>query len=371
MRRGTVVVIVFILLVAVVVGASQFFRSQPPLELTVAASPLIERWLRPAVEAFNATNPIVNATRRVRFTVTPIDDLAAWVDDRRAPWTPEQHPVAWVPASSLSVDYANSTRRSFALAVDSVAQTPLLWGGFASRANAVTNGGAQPLDWPAVAEAAAAERWADVPGGNAAWGFVKLAYDRPDQTMSGLAVLFSGAAAYGESADVNAAVANSADFRNWFAPVVRGVANFNTLGGDAAAAMASRGASVAEVALLPESRWLTNLDGLLRHDEILLAYPRYDFVFDFPLARWNQGVVPIEESQAVDALAAWLLADARQNTLVDYGLRPASGIMPEDAPLFAAAEPYGVRLQRDLSQPVGGLSRTEAQRLLQWFNSVR
>ena len=281
-------------------------------------------------------------------------------------WTPESHPAAWIPASTESVDYAINARLPFTVVSDSVARTPLVWGGFASRVDVLTEDGAQPFDWPAVATAADAESWSSL-GGQANWGFVKLAFDRPDQTMSGFAVLLTGAAAFGESADVTQAVTNSADFRNWFAPVGQSVANFNTLGADAAAAMASRGASVAEIGLLPESRWLTNLDGLLRHEPVVLAYPQYPFVFDFPLARWSGTPANAEEAEAAQVLANWLLAPAQQQSALDAGLRPATGPAPEDARLFAAALDYGALLDPDLSTPASGLVRTEAQRLLQWF----
>ena len=80
MRRSTIVVIVFVVAAALVVGVSQFLRAQPPLELTVAVSPLAERWVRTAVEQLNATQPIIASTRRLRFTFTPVDDLGLWGD---------------------------------------------------------------------------------------------------------------------------------------------------------------------------------------------------------------------------------------------------------------------------------------------------
>lgn len=366
MRRSTLVVIVFVVLAALVVGVSQFLRAQPPLELTVAVSPLAERWVRPAVERLNATEPLVASTRRVRFSLTVVDDLAVWGDERRVNWTPENHPAVWIPAANQSVDYALNARFPFQVVSDSLAHTPLIWGGFASRVQLLTDDGAQPFDWAAVAAAAEAESWSAL-GGQPNWGFVKLAFDRPDQTMSGFAVLLTGAAAYGESADVTQTVTNSSDFRNWFAPVGQSVANSNTLGADAAAAMASRGASVAEIGLLPESRWLTNLDGLLRHEPIVLAYPQYPFVFDFPLARWAETQASAEESAAAQVLANWLLTEAQQQSALDAGLRPAVGAVPENARLFTEAVDYGALLDPDLSTPASGLARTEAQRLLQWF----
>lgn len=366
MRRTTLVVIVFAIVAALVVGVSQFLRAQPPLEVTVAVNPLAERWVRGAVDRLNATDPVVAATRRLHFNVTPVDDLAVWGDERRVNWTPENHPAVWIPAAAVSVDYAGNARLPFEVVADSAARTPLMWGGFASRVNVLTDEGAEAFDWPAVATAAEAESWAAL-GGSSGWGFVKLAFDRPDRAMSGFAVLLTGAAAFAESADVTQAVTNGADFRAWFGPISQSVASFNTLGADAAAAMASRGASVAEIGLLAESRWITNLDGLTRHEPVVLAYPVYPFVFDFPIARWADSGTSAEEAEAARILADWLLADAQQTSALAAGLRPAAGEVPEDAALFTQAQDYGVLLDPDLGETASGLARMEAQRLLQWF----
>jgi hypothetical protein len=302
----------------------------------------------------------------VRFNVTTVDDLTVWSDERRVNWTPENHPALWIPAASVSVNYAVNARFPFTLVTDTLAQTPLMWGGFSSRVQVLTQEGSEPFDWQAVATAADVASWSRL-GGQANWGFIKLAFDNPAQTMSGFGVLLSGAAAFSDSPEVSQSTTNSADFRNWLTPVRGSVANANTLGADAAAAMASRGASVAEIGLLPESRWLTSLDGLLRHEPVVLAYPQYPFVFDFPLARWNDSTATSAEAEAAQILSNWLLAEAQQTAALDAGLRPASGTVPETARLFSAALDYGVLPNPDLSIRATGLARTEAQRLLQWY----
>lgn len=370
MRRGTIVVLIFILVAVGIVAASQFLRAQPPMEITVAVSPLAEAWVQDAVTALNATEPMVVATRRVRFNVVPVEDMAVWQDDNRANWTPESHPSAWIPASSMSVNYARDVRFPFETVVDSVARTPLIWGGYASRVSLVTDEGAQPFDWDAVQAAAEAESWQSL-GGQSNWGFVKLAFDQPSRSVSGLGVLLSGAAHFAETPTLTPQIAGGQDFRAWFEPVAGSVASFNTLGNDAAAAMASRGASVAEMGLLPESRWLNNLTGLLRNEPMQFAYPEYVFMLDFPLVRWNGDTATNEEREAVTLLANWLMSEAQQEAIVAHGLRPAAGDVPETASLFSAAVPYGVELAPTFGEPVAPLPRSEAQRLLQWFNGVR
>jgi hypothetical protein len=368
MRRGTVIVLLFIIVAVAIVGASQFLRSQPPLEITIAVSPLAEDWVRSAVDALNATEPVVGATRRIRFRVEPIDDMSVWLDDRRL-WTTDSHPAGWIPAASVSVDYAAQARLPLEVVAPSLARTPLVWGGFASRVDALTNG-TGALDWGQVADAARLGRWSQIPGGQSGWGNLTLAFSHPARSIAGLGVLFSGAADYAGAAEVSGTVTGASDFRDWIRPVMESVPNFITLGDSPAQAMASRGASIGEIALLPEQEWLTHLRGQLQgSDPLRLAYPEYPFVFDFPLVRWADIDTPNEEQAAIDVLSAWLMGEARQAALVDHGLRPAQGDVPETAGLFVNAQPYGALLTPDLARAVQAPPRTDTQRLLTWLTS--
>lgn len=365
MRRGTIIVIVFILVAGAIVGASQFLRSQPPLEFTAAVNPLAAEWVRAAVNNFNASEPLINATQRIQFNVTVIDDLPVWQGSQS--WTPENHPAAWIPATSTSVEYFSDR---YTVLTSSLARTPLVWGGYASRVNVLTSSGTEAFDWTSVQKVAAAEAWSAV-GGDSRWQFVKMAFGRADQAMSGLAALFSGAAAFSNSANVGGVIRGN-DYRNWMQPIIASVPNFQTLGADPAAAMA-RGPSTVEIALLPESQWLLNLNGLTDDESIIFSYPAYQFLLDFPLAVWNDNTsASANERAAVTALNTWLLRESEQAALTQYGLRPAQSDPTSTATLFAQAVDYGIQLQPDLSQTVTAPPRTEAQGLVQWFtNTVR
>jgi hypothetical protein len=364
MRRGTIIVIVFILVAGGIVAASQFLRSQPPREFTVAVNPLAADWVRATVNNFNASEPLINATQRIQFNVTVIDDLPVWQGSQS--WTPENHPTAWIPASAASVTYLSDR---YTVLTTSLAHTPLVWGGYASRVNVLTHEGAEPFDWAAVQKAADAEAWSAI-GGDSRWQFVKLAFGRADQAMSGLAALFSGAAAFSNTANISG-VTGANDFRDWMQPIVESVPNFQTLGADPAAAMA-RGPSTVEIALLPESQWLLNLNGLTDDEQIIFSYPTYQFLLDFPLAVWNDNTsATADERAAVTALNTWLLKASEQNTLAQYGLRPAQGSPASTAALFTQAVSYGIQLEPDLSQIVQAPPRTEAQGLVQWFTNTQ
>ncbi|RMF76724.1 MAG: hypothetical protein D6737_19540 [Chloroflexi bacterium] len=363
MRRSTLIVIFFALVAIAVIAFSQFLRSQPPLEITLVVSPLAEAWVRDSIDALNNSDPTINTTRRFRVNLSVINDIDAW--NSRAPWTPENHPTAWLPASSTSVDYFNETRRDgFRVFAPSIVRTPFVWGAYQSRWNVLTDEGSDPLDWDAVRGLAAAESWSTF-GVQQNWGFVKLGFNQPDRKMSGLAAILMGAAHFADNPATNTVTSSSA-FRGWMQPVLMSVPNFSTLGGDPAAAMA-RGPNTVEIALFPESLWLENLDGMRDNENVRLSYPRFQFMLDFPLAIWNDGTVTEEERRAVEVVRNWLLDSDRQRRAQDFGLRPAQG--EPDGGLFIDAMDVGIVLMPDYGQAVQAPSRGEALALLQWISS--
>jgi hypothetical protein len=218
-----------------------------------------------------------------------------------------------------------------------------------------------------VAEAAANNdgSWQAL-GGQADWRFLKLGFGQPNRTMSGLGALFTGAAHVADSADLTGGATRDSAFRDRMEPVINSVPNFNTLGGDPAAAMA-RGPSTVEIALFPENQWLTNLNGMVANEPVRLNYPAYQFVLDFPLVAWQDIQTTPEQIAAVDRLGSWLLADAQQASTVNFGLRPASGQVESTASLFANAVQYGIQPDPAFGQPVQPPGRSDTQALIQWF----
>jgi hypothetical protein len=351
------------------VGASQFLRSQPPLEISVAVSPLAEAWVRTSAEAFNSTNPVVNGTQRVMIRVQAVDDTAVWQDGTRS-FANQQPPAAWIPALAASVDYAVEARLPFERHIESCARTLLVWGVFDSRAQ-VVGIASVPFDWQRVQEVAAAESWGSLPGGQSSWGFVKLAFSSPQRSAAGLGVLLSGAAAYNQDPLLTTAAITDTEYRNWIAPVLASVPNFNALGADAAAAL-TRGPSTGEIALLPESQWLMSLAGITAREPILLRYPAYAMVFDFPIAIWNdaQTILP-GHREAAEQFAAWLMQPAPQARATEFGLRPAVQPINASAALFLAGEAYGIQMAPELVQPIVLPERDAVLRLLTWSATTR
>ncbi|MEO8611465.1 MAG: hypothetical protein ABI690_26440 [Chloroflexota bacterium] len=362
MRRGSIFVILFILVAAVIVGASQFMRSQPPTEYTIAVDPLAVPWVEDAVKSLNASGPLVNGTQRIQFKVTPIDDLDVW--QGQPAWTASSHPVAWIPASSLSISFAADNGVPVISVTNSLARTPLVWGGYVSRVDVLTNKGAQPLDWPVVEAAAAKESWSKI-AGPPEWQFIKIGFGQPNKKIGGLVALFTGAATRAQNERLTAGSVGADPFRTWMKPVIQALPS---LSGDPVAAMA-RGPSTVEIGLFPESQWLLNLSGLVKNEDVRFNYPAYQLILDFPLARWddNSTTTP-EQRAAVDMLSDWLSAAAQQAKAPDYGLRPAASEPTDANKLFAAGVPYGIQLTPNFGTTVTPPSRSDVLGLIQWVN---
>jgi hypothetical protein len=356
MRRGTIVLILFVLIAAAVVGISAFLRAQPPLELTVAVSPLAEAWLREAAAAFNATNPVVNGTQPIRITVQPQDEASIALGESAA-WTNEAHPDGWIPAAAFAPDYARSRGLPIETLQPSVAQTPLVWGGFSDIVADATGNGAQAFDWPAVNAAVAAQP-------------IRLAFRNPAATMDGFAVLLSGVAALADDPLITRDSLRSPEARAWLETALQAVPNTATLGASAAQTMAARGPSVGGLALLPESEWLTNLRGQLvnANTPLQLAYPAYTVTFRFPCNVWNdpasQAAGAADRAQGIGLFCDYLLTPAQQAAAARFGLRPADGVIPEEAAaLFVTAEAYGAQIVLPPMTAVQPPGRSDAQLL--------
>ena len=375
MKRGTIFIFLFILFAAGIIGASQFLRSQPPLLVTIAVNPLADSWVRAAAAEFNATQPITSTARPVQIVVQTVNDLDVWANENLFNWTAttSPHPAAWIASMSAAVDYAE--RYPFEIAEPSLAQTPLVWGGFSSRMNALIDPQEiVPLSWRAVNEAVEAGTWANYTGGTEISGNVSPAFNRPTRTMPGFAAVISAAAEYFDSPTPSSANLSANDFRTFVAPIFSSVSNYSTLGDSAAGAMAARGMTVGQFALLPESEWLTNLRGqLIGGDPLVLAYPAYAVIFDFPFALWTGDTTPDggDARAAAEQFAAFLLTPAQQTTAQRYGLRTAAGdFVTAGDSLFAAAVGYGLSADPVILGTARMPGRSDAERLLSWLGTV-
>jgi ABC-type sulfate transport system substrate-binding protein len=222
--------------------------------------------------------------------------------------------------------------------------------------NDITGDDTTQFDWAAVAEAAPNAR---------------LAFTNPARTVGGLAVLLSGAGDYHDVTSLTGTEVNDSGFYDWITPVVEAVPNFNTLGASVADTLAARGSSIGQIGLLPESEWLRNLRGSLtqENDPVVLSYPEYTVVFDFPVALWQDTTLPAnaDEAAAVEALGRWLLTAAQQSSAEDFGLRPAQGDPASEQ--FKEGARYGALISPVL-QTVEPPSRNDLRQFVEWVSTI-
>ena len=367
--RGTIFIVLFILVAAAIIGLSRFLGAQPPVEYTLAVDPLAQPWADAAVAKYNAIQPTING-HRIQFRVLAVDDLSVWQGQNV--WTTKNHQDAWLAASRASVDYARANGIAFVNVVDSLARTPMVWGGYTSRTDLLTSTGTLPLDWPQVQGAAAKMiqgNW-DVLGGDKSWGFLKLGFGQANSKISGLAALFSAAASYNQKADLTQTTLSAQIFRDWLSPIIKSKPSFTTPG-DPALAMA-RGPSTIEMALFPEVQWLLNIKGMNNQEAVRVNYPAYQFMLDFPLVSWKDDTVEDADRQAaVKQLGDWLANAQQQASLPDFGLRSAATEPTQANDLFRVAIQFGIAFTPDYGQAVQAPSANEVRGLIQFVAANR
>jgi hypothetical protein len=361
LRRSTLVFILFGVLIAGIIGYNTFLQNQPPVQITIAVDPSISDWARAQAEAFNRTNPVIlPSSTRVQIVITDaFNDIAVW--QGRANWTSENHPIGWIPTSSLIQQYIPSNL-TFRPVVTSLAQSPLVWGGFGSRVNIITANGARPFDWAAVQTIANGQRWENL-GAPANWGNVNMGLNWASSSTSGMGVLASMQASYTNNPQLDERTSTQADFITWFTPLNDAMQNAERLGGSPADAMSSRGATVADFALLPEFQWLVELDDLNRVEPMQFAYPQYGFMLDFPLLIWQDTGTTEIETQSLQQFANWIQGDQGTLTSAQFGLRPSNGVPPQNHPLFTNGEAYGILRELPMN-PMVTPDRRIAEQLL-------
>ncbi len=362
--RGTIFIVLFIIIAVAIIGVSRYLGTQPPTEYTVAVDPLAQGWVEAAVTAFNASQPTVSG-HRIQFRVVVADDLSVW--QGQSTWTPNNHQDAWLAASSASVEYARANNITLVNVSDSLARTPMVWGGYISRADLLTTSGTIPLDWGQVQGAAVKMQTSDwsALGGDKSWGFLRLGFGQANTKIAGLAALFTAAADFNRNADLSQIALSAQPFRSWLLPVVKSKPSFFN-NGDPVLAM-TRGPSTIELAMFPEAQWLLNIKGMINQEQVRVNYPDYQFVLDFPLVRWQDDTPADADRQvAVKLLGDWLSTVQQQAALPDYGLRPATTEPTQANNLFRVAIQYGISFTPSYGQAVKPPSANEARGLVQW-----
>lgn len=352
--RTTVIFFIFLAILAGIFGAQRFAQNQPPIEVTVAVDPVAEEWIQQAALAYNEKKTIVSGASPAHISIIIKDDLDVW---RGNPgWNSNEHPHGWIPSSSISADLTPPTL-PFEEIRDSVGRSPLVWGGYADRVALITANDTRPFDWPAVQESAVAQRWENLGGTG---GNINMAINWPASSMAGIGAILSATADYSASPNIVRQYFLEQDFLDWFQPIQDSVLNSQRIGGSPAEAMASRGKTIADYALLPEAQWLQSLDGLVQ-DGFVFSYPAYQFVLDFPVLRWDDPNMSDAQRAGLDSFADFLLSEEGQAIAMQHGFRPAIGEPAIGTEPFAGAEQYGMQLAPDYGQQISTPKRASIE----------
>ena len=321
MRRGTVFILVFILVAGGIIALTQLFRAQPALEIIVAVDPLAERWVREAAIAFNAQGETVGVSRRVRVTVQTLGDMNVFAGQSN--WRAENHPDGWIPAwsallTSPSVG-AGITARQLA---PSLARTTLVWMSPTSAADRVPE-----VTWAGVQAAARANE--------------DLAFPSAATSVQGFAILISGITEFKSASALTDVMLTGTDGRAYLTPIINAVPNYATVGPDPALIMSGTLGSTYAAGMATESQWLSQLTTLSAKNP-RFGYPAAPVIFDFPAYLLDSVTQTEDERAAVQAFATFLSANAQQASAMDFGLRPASSEPSTDQPLFGRGAQYGI-----------------------------
>lgn len=325
-----------------------------PIEVRLIAAPAAFGWVSEAAERFNAEGRRLNR-RPISIQVIEQDGLSLYVKLSSTGLRPA--PSAWIAEGTFTLDLVNlaarqATGQDVFAAEGSVAQSVLMWGGFADRVSAIDSrlGG---LTWSALQEAAVAPNgWSSL-GGQSAWGFFKLVLPDPGKSSEGLAAVLSAVAEYHGKTDLTATDVNDAGFQRWAQALIDAVPNFANLGTEAGAGLAVRGPSAGDAGLLLEADWLIAAEGLNNWQSPVFRYAPTAVAFDFPFSVWvgaeaadlaedvSRGQA---EQEAARLFREYLLEPAQQARTEAFGLRTVSGQAANiDGGLFARWASIGVQ----------------------------
>lgn len=336
------------------------------INLTVAVNPLLESWVTDAAQRYNATNPQTNG-RPIRVTVRRQDSLAVW-GENTVHWSSTDHPQVWIPEAGYALTFAqDGFRLNYKAEKASLGQTPIIWGAYQNYGNVIVNN-AGALNSTTIQQAAATASWEDM-GGNSRWGFIKLAFSRPDSTDPGLASLLTLIGNLGGNTKLTSDILSNTAMLDQLRPVIDAVPNFSTLGLNPASVMATRGTSTGEIGLLPESQWLANFAALSAVEPVQLYYTDAYILLNFPYAIWDGIETTSAERQAAQAFGNYLMADNQQALLGAAGFRPATR---SDVSQFAPFQAAQGLVQLELSgNEITPADRSATLALLRWFKNLR
>ncbi|MFN8456209.1 MAG: substrate-binding domain-containing protein [Anaerolineae bacterium] len=296
-----------IALVAGMFVAKTLFADQIPLPngqekiaIKIVAAPIIKPWVDQAAQTFNGRNPNTQVEIAAAESLIPISQFRPGV----APQTAQ--PAAWLAEAGFVVGMAGQSDLRFN-EPQSVASTPLTWGAFKDKQDALIQAYG-PLSWDSLH--AKATSGSD---------FLTVVIASPQNSAEGLAALISATAAHLNKQSLSAADVNGAE--GWLNETFEENTRI-PLGKPAEAFAATTGRSIGDLGLLSRVSW-QSVPALQNRADFVLTEAQPKVILDFPLAIWADASPQAQET--AKTFRAFLLEEAQQQTLAQSNLERAAG----------------------------------------------
>lgn len=363
-------------------GTSGVETSQPAangktLEVSVVTALPVADWVQEAASQFNTEKHTLEG-QPVHVTITPMDGLAAQGRFERDEFSPP--PTAWIPDSRYLVELANAVfkerlGRDVFLTDGEYRAKPLVisllaWGIYDSRAKALQDKYGT-ISWQTIHSAALAPSgWSEL-GGQANWGFFKLAISNPRKNVSGLAAMVAAAGEYFGRTTISVEDVTNPDFQKWLGEIMSSMSDLSG-GTYTVQDLALFGYTTGDAGELLESDLLVNMQGIQSRwaDPLRIVYPDYVTWFDFPFTVWMGPETTALEKNAALEFEQYLLSPDIQKKALAYGLRPVNPDVPVtgQGSLFDQWASQGVVAVVPRSTAMRSPDRDVLQALLRWFD---
>jgi ABC-type molybdate transport system substrate-binding protein len=300
-----------VLIVAGMFGAAYFFLNEP-LELPaiqeettiqVIVAPSIQPWAEQAARVFNRDNPntpvqIVSADSLIPENQFKLDTPQAVL------------PAAWLAESTFVVEMAADRGLQFDEERVSVAGSSLAWGAYADKQEAFVEAYGD-FSWDNLHAKAVSPT-----------DFLTLVIASPHNRAEGLAALISAAAAHlGQDSLTNADVSQATP---WLTEIFKD--NTRIPPKPAEAFATAQGRSLGDAGILSQAAWQSA--GLEDRADFTLMPVQPDVRLDYPFAIWSGSQATPEGRQAATNFRDFLLSEAQQQALPQFGFEPAGGSTP-------------------------------------------
>jgi len=357
MRARNIIIFTLFMLVAIGVLLAQFVfhftlgpvtQPKPPLAVSVLYASELDSWLKPAADAFNATNKQVNG-QVVHVSLNQMDGG----DSMNAILRGDQKPTVWVPEAMLWVNLLNSQwrqghdsdllLRSGEYQATPLVLTPMVFVMWDDR-HAIFKQKLGEVDLNTIEQAVGTPGgWKDL-GGDETWGPVKFGETDPQRSNSGLMALTLATYNYFKKTDLSVKDLDDPGYVDWLTKLEKGVQQVGNSAADQMRDMVIQGPGAFDVVAIYESLATTqikNAEG--RWGKVHVYYPTLNVWSDHPYSILVSQDTTAEQKDAALAFEDYLYSPAVQGTALKRGLRPAN----PDVPILTNAADNPFNLYKD------------------------